>query len=127
MIKDIVKQLNTSRNTAFVIKDQKYSYSELAILVKKYYSYLVRHPQIKLIGITMRNDLDTYALITATFLSDCGYVIFNLAHPIERNTTIALEAGLEVLFSSEANDVTKVPPPPHIFTSPNDSSSSPQR
>jgi len=109
VINQIIKQLQESQNTAFVIKDKPYSYKEFGILVKRYYHFIIRHPEIKLIGITMRNDLQTYAFITATFLTDCGYVVLNLAHPLDRNALIAAEAGLKYVTSSVAADIKSLP------------------
>jgi len=109
MFRKIIDTLEKSANTAFVIKDKPYSYKEFGILVKRYYHFLDQHPEIKLIGIVMHNDLQTYAFIIATLLSNCGYVILNLAHPIDRNALIASEAGLEHVVSSVAEDVKSLP------------------
>jgi amino acid adenylation domain-containing protein len=109
MFQKIIRNLQESKNTAFVIKDIEYSYSDLHLLVKKYYAYIQDNSDQPLIGIVMNNDIDTYAMIIASFLSDCGYVILNLSHPIDRNVTIAQEAGISVVFSSRPSDGSVVP------------------
>ncbi len=110
MLKQITRHLQSSQNTAFVIKDTPYSYAELGALAKRYYHYLMQHPEIDLIGIAMHDDINTYAFMTAVILSNCAYVILNLANPIERNMLIADEAGLKHMVSSNADDACLAPP-----------------
>lgn len=109
MFQQIVHSLTKLTKPAFVINDVTFSYMDLNALVQKYYYYLGQNTEERLIGLVMHNDLDTYAMMIATFLSDCGYVILNLAHPLERNTTIAMDANLTSIFSSLAADRDKVP------------------
>jgi len=109
MLNQIAQHLNNSSNTAFVINDISYSYKELSLLVKKHYHFLEQNPDIKLIGLVMRNDIETYAFMIATFLSNCGYVILNIAHPIERNALIATDASLKYVVSSASEDKQSVP------------------
>ncbi|MDZ4122398.1 MAG: AMP-binding protein, partial [Candidatus Cloacimonadaceae bacterium] len=109
MLHKIIDHLNNSDNVAFVINDVKYNYREVRELVKKYYYYLASHPELRLIGIVMRNDIETYALLIATFLSNCGYVILNLNNPFERNLVIINEAKLRVILSSAESDKSSLP------------------
>jgi len=109
MLNQIPRHLQGSKNTAFVINDKAYSYAELGVLTRQYYHYLLQHTEIKLIGISMHNDIYTYAFMTAVVLSNCGYVILNLNNPPERNNVIAQEAGLKHIVSSIADDTHTVP------------------
>ncbi|MDD2228060.1 MAG: AMP-binding protein [Candidatus Cloacimonetes bacterium] len=110
MLKQIVHHLQSSQNTAFVINDTAYSYKELGTIASKYYTFILQHPEIDICGIAMHNDIETYAFMTAVILSNCGYVMLNLANPPERNAVIAEEAGLKHIVSSVAGDENIVPP-----------------
>ncbi len=104
MLQQIVYHLQYSDRTAFVINDVEYSYRELKMQVDRCYAYLLKHPRLSLVGIVAHNDPATYAMIIATSLSNCGYVILNPAFPPDRNTEIASEAVLSVVLSSKPED-----------------------
>ena len=109
MIEQIKEHLCHSDNTAFVISDVEYSYEVLNKFVWKYWSYLNSVPDLKIAGIVMHNDIDTYAFIVASMLSNCGYVVLNLANPVSRNAAIARDAGLKIVVSSKGKDQEFLP------------------
>lgn len=104
MLSNIASNLRNLDKTAFVINDSTYSYNELSRYVDKYHHLISMNPNWKVVGLMMHNDIETYAFMIATFLSDCGYVILNPAHPGDRNALIANEAGLSHVISSDLSD-----------------------
>ncbi len=115
MLKRIVDNLLNSANIAFVIDDVEYDYKQLAILVKNYYSCLTKNIRAEVVGIVMRNDLETYAFMTAVMLSETGYVILNPVNPRERNLQIAEAANLSIICSSHIDDKKMLSPEYEYF------------
>ncbi len=109
MIEQIIEHLLHSDNTAFVISDKSHSYKDLGLRVKKYCQYLYEHHDNDLLGIVMHDDIETYAFIIATFLSNCGYVILNLAYPPDRLIQISTSSNISHVVSSIKADSEKVP------------------
>lgn len=136
MLQQIEKHLSSSDRTAFVINDESYSYLELKLHVDRCYYFLMQHPKLALVGIVARDNIQTYAMMIATVLSDCGYVIINPANPPERNEQITSESGISVVLGSCIDDASllpaylqfialpSLPAPPHevCYTHPDSSS-----
>lgn len=87
---------------ALVIDDRTYTYRELFGLAGSICETL-RNLKEDLIGITAENRMETYASILAVLLSGKTYVMLHPDYPAERNSRIAMQAGIGLLLYSGEN------------------------
>ncbi len=90
---------NAARN-AFCIQDKYYSYAAFAQRVAAIQQRLeVGYAGTLRVGLTIADNIDTYATIVALLLSGRTYIPINAHHPAERTMRIIEQAGLDVVFS----------------------------
>jgi amino acid adenylation domain-containing protein len=88
--------------TAFFISGKSYSYS---FLLKRIVPLQAVIRNADVIGISMEDHIDTYASIFAAFFSGKTFVPLNPQNPIDRNSSIALQAAIQIIFCAEEKNL----------------------
>lgn len=90
---------NGSANIAFFIGSKSCSYAQLRERTISIQKILPAHDST--IGISMDDDLDTYAAILAILFSGKAYVPLNPANPLERNQSVIEQANICFMLCAE--------------------------
>lgn len=94
-----------SNKTAFVIENNVYTFSDFAKRVTSAKRIINENggKTLRLVGVEVYNDIETYTSIFGTLFSGNGFVPLNPAMPLERNKSIIDQSELKLILTSNKN------------------------
>jgi len=103
--KFVASALSYPERRAIYVDQTFYTYSDLWKIVLSIYNRIPTNKTYTTIGIYCYNDVATYASIIAIGLYGAAYVPLNNKFPVIRNKHITEQCELELILSSEENDM----------------------
>ncbi|HPI37675.1 MAG TPA: amino acid adenylation domain-containing protein [Ignavibacteriaceae bacterium] len=98
-----------SDRNAFYFQNKYYTYSDLAQRVSNIRSVLnsTVQPDEKVIGLLIKNNIETYSGILGIQFAGYGYVPINPENPVERNREVINQAEIKTIITGVVDDEIK--------------------